>query len=146
MPTASARSTGAINRASRAVTVDAYAIPRANVIGCAHAGRTRYQDPALSCLLRRERAAVTPTPQRCRYRDLNLLIPCRRPRRPRMRRAGQARHFSCKSPLALTRLQCGTHTASTLAAGFVFRVSRVAASMVSSLRLRKTGSSTSLSL
>ncbi len=68
-------------------------------------------------------------PKRCRYRDLSLLVPCRRPRRPRMRRAGQARHFSCKTPSALparnathsvvggSRLQCGIRTASTLDAG-----------------------------
>ena len=36
-----------------------------------------------------------------------------------MRRAGQARHFSCKNPSALSRLQCGTCTASTLGAGCV---------------------------
>ena len=63
-------------------------------------------------------------PQWCRYRDLNLLVPCRRPRRPRMRRAGQARHFSCKIPLALTRLQCDTRTASTLDAGLCAGSSR----------------------
>ena len=38
------------------------------------------------------------------------VVPRRRPRRPRMSRAGQARHVSCQYP-ALSRLPCGTCTA-----------------------------------
>jgi len=45
MPTVAALSTGAINRASIAVTVDAYAIPRTTVVGNDNGDRTRMKTP-----------------------------------------------------------------------------------------------------
>jgi hypothetical protein len=61
-----------MKRASEAVTLHAGGIARATVVGNADGGCTRSEDPALSCLLRRDpsslklrrdtRAAVTPVP------------------------------------------------------------------------------------
>ena len=93
-------------------------IPRATVISNVDGGCTRDEDPALSCLLRRRRAAVTPTPPM-----VSLLRPrftC--PRRP----PGLPLHEPCRTSSArlmlkaptLTRLQDGTCTAPTLGAGW----------------------------
>jgi len=48
--------------ATRGVTLHADGFARTTVIGDANGRSPLPQDPALSCLLRRERAAVTPTP------------------------------------------------------------------------------------
>ena len=63
------------------VTLHADRFARATVIDNANGHRPRYEDPALSCLLRIKEHQSRQRPKRCRYRDLNLLVPCRRPRR-----------------------------------------------------------------
>jgi len=69
-------------------------------------------DPS-SLKLRRdkEEQQVRRSPMRnaARTRRAHLLVPCRRPRRPRMSRAGQARHVSCKIPGAHAPSMRHTH-------------------------------------
>jgi hypothetical protein len=101
----------AINRASRAVTLDAQGIARATVIGNDNGGCTRHEDPGPSHWLREERATSPPVPH--------------------AERRVAACSFRC-TPTALSRLQCGTCTAPTLGAGWC-RVRRKAASVVSSV-------------
>ena len=86
--------------------------------GSSHAQPLTVMPPLIPALQRprpvtlaagREEQQVRRSPMRCRYRDLDLLVPCRRPRRPRMSRAGQARHVSCKIPGALAPSMRHTH-------------------------------------
>jgi len=113
-----------MNRATRGVTLHADRFARATVIVMSTVIVRTTKTPRCHACCEEKDQQSRQRPQRCRCRDLNLLVPCRRPRRPRMRRAGQARHFSCKTPSALTRLQCVTRTASTLDAGLCAGSSR----------------------
>ena len=76
MPTVVTLSTGAMNRATIGVTVHAHALPRATQIGHADGDPTRYENPALACLLRREEQPSRQRPLRCGFATSTLRSCC----------------------------------------------------------------------
>jgi len=108
----------AMNRATKGVTVHAQALARATGIGAANGCCTRSEDPALLTELA-QKPSSAPAPLAESLRDLNaslLLFPDAVPGVPDKDHASRAVMVFASSP-ALSRLRCGTRTASTLAAG-----------------------------
>ena len=114
-----------MKRATRGVTLHAGGIARATVVGNADGGCTRYEDPALSCLLRREEQQSRQCPLRCGYRHLNaslLLYP----------------GDPCRHAVGGTPPQDGTCTAPTLGAGWCRVTPTCRGSTVSSILSRRS--------
>ena len=105
---------------------------RATVVGNADGRSPLPQDPALSCLLREERAAVTPTPPAVSLSRPRFTVPRRRPRRPRHRPRQQSCHGLCFKPRRSRAFHAAPAPRQALAQAGC-RVSRVAASVVSSI-------------
>ena len=109
MPTVAALSTGAINRASEAVTVDAYGIARAIVAGNANGHRTRYY-PHVTAPAKQVRAVpLTPAGTAAAEQPRSSPQPRRRPRRPRHRPRQRSCHVLCSIPGALAPSMRHTH-------------------------------------
>jgi len=93
--------------------------PRATVIGDADAHPTRYENPRLSRRLRRGRAAVAPSAHAERREDAACSFTCPLPPSPAAptKTTPAKLSWSLLHAPALSRLLCGTRTASTLDAG-----------------------------
>ena len=118
MPTVAALSAGAMNRASEAVTVHAYGIARAIVIGNDNGCLTRHEDPSPSHLLLEEKSSKC-AGLPCGTPQSGVLISLSPPPSPAAPTQATPAELSCPvlNPPALSRLPCGTRTASTLDAG-----------------------------
>ncbi len=100
-----------MNRASRAVTVHAHALPRATVIGNNNGGCTRFEDPALLTELA-QKPSSAPAPLVVWLRHFNaslLLSPAAVPGGPDKDHASKAVMVFASCPGALAPLMQHTH-------------------------------------